>query len=547
MSIKPKVKEISKDFPSFDVVSGSKEEKMVGEKIRGFFEERGLEAEVFTFEAMSWREDCAVVEAGGERFTAVAMPYTPSGDVEAELLYVGYGIFDEEWYGIDASGKIVLLKWFDKKIDEVNWQYINAVKYGAEAVIFFDPYPRRRRRMVLTLSTDYRFGPGTPPYVPSVSVSYEDGMRLLKMRREKAKVRVYTETRVSHASTSYVVYAGSLEGPVFTAHLDKWLTGFTDNVLGAALVVLAAELFGESTGYIVFGSEESGAPGYSPWYWIWGSRRFAEHLQDKGVLDDLGMVINFDVLGGEKIHVSASGPDLEDGLQRLLGDSFLYGPDETIFDSFSFTMKGVPAVTFHSYEDIIPYYHTDMDKSDIVNWEAVEKAFSAATKVAQTFLSKRWKMLNYNSLIQRVKERLEAVSYLPEAVDALEVLSHVIIDDEKKARLFRRNLTRPLYHGRYEITLHDIVSAYPYLLDQVEDLVTLRNFVQNRGVSYEEVLKVEGYRIISGYEQILASVETRFWKRNIPSNQVREAYIALENIVRSNILKLKRILEEMAR
>jgi len=541
VNISREIEKLASLFPKSDVISGSVDEKNVSDRTKGLLEFLGLDAHIYTFRSLSWREEEATIEVGSIKFSACAMPYTPSGDIESEIIYAGYGMFEEEWKNLNVEDKIVLLKWFDLKLDEVVWQYINAVKMGASAVIFFDPFPSRLRRMVLTLNTDYRFGGGTPPYVPAVSVSFEDGLRLVKLARSGSKVRVYTATEVNHDAKSYTVYGGDLEGPVFTAHIDKWLTGFTDNVLGTAIVLMLARSFGEKAGYILFGSEESGAPDYSPWYWIWGSREFVRYLEETNRINNIGPILNFDVLGGTRIHVSVSGPDFERGVMKILSNEVSYGPDETIYDSFSFTLKGIASLTFNTFEEMLPYYHTDRDVSHNVSWEHVERVLRYASEVANAFINKRWGIMDYTALTKVIREKLEYISSLEHAKRVIDLLENIKIEDENTARQLRQSLTAPLYHGRYETTFNDILVIYPYLLDPIDDLLILEKALQGKA----NPLEIKGYRIISGYETIFPSIETIFGKKAIPRNILKEAYTSLRGIVEKNLMLLEERLREI--
>jgi Predicted aminopeptidase, Iap family len=111
---------------------------------------------------MTWREKHAEVAVYRCMLKAVAMPYSPPGDVEAEVVHVGEAALPHEWEKFDLHGKIALVKFYHK-LDEAGWQYLEAVWRGAEAVVFYDRFPSRRRRMVITYSRDYRFTAGAPP------------------------------------------------------------------------------------------------------------------------------------------------------------------------------------------------------------------------------------------------------------------------------------------------------------------------------------------------------------------------------------------------
>lgn len=533
MSLRESVLRRVEALPRGDVVAGSREEGAAADAVRGMLEEAGLSTSEYVFECMSWSEEHVSLHVGGESIPAVALPYTPSGHVEARIVYAGTGLHEREWRGVDAEGKVVLLKWFDK-LDEAVWQYIEAVKRGASAVVIFDPYPGRRRRMVMTLSTDYRFGGGTPPYVPALSVSFDDGMRLLAAARAGRGVELAVESRVEHGARSRVVHAGDLEGPVFTAHMDKWLTGFTDNALGVALVAEAARVFGEEAGYVVFGSEESGAPGYSPWYWIWGSRSFTRSLEERGLIGSVGPVINFDVLGGPGVHVSVSGPGFRRGVERLLGPGFTYGWDEAIYDSFSFTMAGVPALTLNSYEYIQPVYHTDLDVAAFVSWSGVEKGFEAALRLGSVYLKEGWSIVDYRYLKESVREAVKRFSWAPEARRVLELLDSLSLRGEEEARPFRRVLSSPIYRGRYELTYRDFEYAIPYMLEPALDLESLES-----GGEAE-------LRIIPGLERILPSVEAPFYGVEPPGNVRGEASASLRHIARSALRELEERLRALS-
>jgi len=504
-----------------DVVAGSREEAEAAERIRGVLEGLGLSTGVYRFECMSWGERHAELDAPGAPVRAVALPYTPSGDVEAELVYAGEGLEERDWEGVNAEDRVVLLKWFGK-LDEAVWQYIEAVRHGAAAVILYDPYPGRVRRMVMSLSTDYRFGGGTPPYVPALSVSFEAGMRLLRVARRGGRVRVYTETSVRHGAESRVVYAGDMEGVVVTAHMDKWLTGFSDNSLGVALVLEAAERLRDAASYVIFGAEESGAPGYSPWYWIWGSRSFVSWLGRRGLIESLGPVVNLDVLGGPRVHVSASGPGYRRGLEDTLGGGYTYGWDEAIYDSYSFTLAGLPAATLNTYDHVQPVYHTDLDNDVYTVWSGVDQALRAVEAVANRFSREGWGIIDYGELVGALRRRVEEFSWAPESRDVLALLEGLELRGEEEARRLRRLLAAPIYRGRYETTYRDFEYSYPYLLEAARDL-------------YSGVAEL---RRIPGLEQILPSVESPFygrWPRGVAAG---EAEAALRSIARQALREL---------
>ncbi|MGC9096159.1 MAG: M28 family peptidase [Infirmifilum sp.] len=531
---------------NYDIVAGTPEERAAIEHLKKRFEELGLEARVLEFEALSWRENYVELSAGDLRLRAVAMPYTLSGEVEGKVVYTGSRILEEDWASIDLTGKIVLIKIYDK-VDEVEWQYLQAVRAGADAVIFMDRYPSRVRRMVLTLNTDYRFSAGTPPPIPAVAVTLEDGLRILKLAREHRKLFLKVETRIDPSGRSAVIYAGNLRGPVFSAHVDKWLTGFRDNVLGVGFVLHAANLFRERAGYIIFGSEESGAPSFSPWYWTWGSRVFAEFLEKNGLLEEFGVLLNVDTLGGSSLRISASSPDIQAWLTDSMGSVATVCSDQVLFDSLSFTLKGLPAMTFHTFPEIIPVYHTDLDVADTVDWESTERAFKLLEHVASELIKRGVKAFKYEELIRSISESLEKVSFLPSARKALNLVKGLKVESESEARTIRRLLTRPMFWGRYDRVFKDSVVFYPTYTDAIDDLLLLHDILS--GVrSPEEVTNMRGLRRIPGYEETLASVEPVFYGRPLTKPEfLRHTYMVLEKIVEEDVERLVGMIENLKR
>lgn len=527
-------------FPRGDAVAGSAEERSIIDQVVAELEGLGLSASRYSFECMSWREKHTEVKVRGRRFAAVAMPYSPSAEVEGEIVHVSDAAHPREWEGFDLSGKVALVQLY-RKLDEATWQYIHAVLRGAEAVIFYDRFPSRKRRMVVLFSLDYRFGPGAPPPVPAVAVSFEDGVRLTKAARMGEKVSIRVEAEVDHAASSQVVFAGDLSGPVISAHADKWLSGFTDDVLGVSMLLELAGELRENAGYILFGAEESGAPGYSPWYWIWGSRSYVNHLVRTGGISELGALINLDTLGGAKLRIAASGPDFAEALRGLAGAEV--GPDSVIFDSFSFTMAGVPAATFHTFPELWSVYHSDADTPAAVDWQGVERAYRTVLQVAKAFAEKRWSLFRYDLLVSSILEKLKKLSFLEEARKLASEVANLRVSCEEEARELRRALTRAVFRGHYETELVESEVVYPYLLDVADDLVSLREALSGNS---PPGAALRGLRRVPGLEQALPSLEPLGLSKRSQSS-VKEYYTALERAVVESLVLLREAIASLRR
>lgn len=539
--LKERLRGVGRHLPLGDAVAGSEEERRVIDYVAAELEGLELSTERYSFECMSWREKYVGARMGMLALNAVAMPYSPSGEIEGRIVHVGDAAHPREWEGVSLDGKIALVQLY-RKLDEATWQYIQAVLRGAEAVVFYDRFPSRRRRMVVLFSRDYRFGPGTPPPVPAVAVSFEDGMRLLKAARRGEKVSVKVETEVDHAATSQVVYAGDLSGPVISAHADKWLAGFTDDVIGVGMLLELARELRESAGYVLFGAEESGAPAYSPWYWIWGSRSFVGHLDRTGRLKDFGVLLNLDTLGGRRLRIAASGPDFAGALRELVASAEV-SSDSVIFDSFSFTLAGVPAATFHTFPELWSVYHSDADTPAAVLWEEVENAYHAVLLTVKMFAEKKWNLMKYDLLVSSILEKLGKLSFIKEARTLAEEVSRLKISCEEEARELRRALTRAVFRGHYETELVESEVIYPYLLDIADDLISLKEAMKKEDASG---VMLRGLRRIPGFEQLLPSLEPPIHS-TCSSRTIKEYYFALERAAVESLITLREILVSLRR
>ncbi len=498
-----------------DVVAGSRRDRELAEFLKGRFEELGLDSRLVPFSCTSWEERKAFVEVNGERVEAVALPYSPSGDVEAELVYVGCGFRPEDWQGVSAEGKVVLMEWFKEELDDVMWQYREAVIRGASAVVVFDAYPGVLRRIVIVVSEDYDWGPAAPPPVPVVAIKRGDGLRLAKLSG-KARVRVYVETSVRHDATAFTVEADTGGEPriLVTAHHDRWLAGFADDFLGVGLVLELAEELRELEGlrFISFSGEESGAPGYSAWYWLWGSRVYVERALRARDLEELVAVINFDMPARKPVQVCASGPDFLEPLIGLLGPSFEYAIDLPYFDSYSFTMAGIASMTFHSIDRYAEYYHTSEDLPHRVEWGAVVESLKAAKAVISELTRRGCSFMKYSALKEWITRELKKIEGLSEEARRLREAIERASIGELEARALRAALCKAVFEGRYIEVHKPFSSAYAPQLLAVKDVEALGKALKlaERGEwsGVEEVLaSLPGYRVIPGEEEVLPSLD----------------------------------------
>ena len=379
-----KIKSILKGLLSFgEITAGSSEEKRVVDFIKNRLEKYVSEINIQEVPVMNWREKYSIVEGKNIKIKSIALPYSLSFDEESTLIHVTH-IRDKKWK--KACGKIVLVQIPPEDVDFVEDYYAKAVEVGAVGLIAYDSYPGVYRRIVVTGVKDYRWGCGEmPPPIPAVMVKKEDGLKLTK--REGEKIRVLVETNVL-SSTGYniegIIYGHSDEEVLLTAHHDHWLTGAADNCLGVSLLIAAAEQLKNSflkrtIKLVSFTAEEAGAPCFSSYYWTWGSRYYVNSLESKKALSKIYAVVNVDVLAKGDVKLSVSGPDYMFLAEKLSGIKAEY--DSSYMDSYAFSSKGVPALTLHTLDEYMQYYHTDKDVPENIDWSTVERGVSIALKI----------------------------------------------------------------------------------------------------------------------------------------------------------------------
>ena len=92
-------------------MGGHPGERRAAELVADAFADAGVESIVKqSFELTRWnrgRTDFAVVDPVERSFEAIALPYSPPGDIEADLVDVGYGT-PEEIEGVDVAGTVVV-------------------------------------------------------------------------------------------------------------------------------------------------------------------------------------------------------------------------------------------------------------------------------------------------------------------------------------------------------------------------------------------------------------------------------------------------------
>ncbi len=343
------LEELLKELVSVnDVVAGSEKELLVVRKLRDYFIELGLDVKLHPINVITWED----IRCDVNDYICRCLPPITTSEVRGKLTDK-----IEESYG-----KVLLLSTTEFP-DNVWVLYNLAVEAGAEAVIFYDSYPGRFRRIVVSGVWSYSFSSGKFPPIPAVHMRFEDGIRMRELIGKYVELRCKTDIRGGTGYNVEVVVGGGEGEVLVSAHHDRWFTGYRDNIVGLYTLLKLADVLSKSSvkytlRLVSFTAEEFGSPNLSPWYWSYGSREFVRNVD----LSSLRFVVNLDTACMEPIRVNATGPEIGKFFIKYSTIKYSYeGFDHPYSDGLSFSSLGIPTVTLHNLRDIDDVYHTDLD------------------------------------------------------------------------------------------------------------------------------------------------------------------------------------------
>jgi putative aminopeptidase FrvX len=368
--------------------SGSENERKAAEYIAGQLREFGLSVRIDSFPVTIHRQKRTELWAlDGEpyRINCAAQQFaanTPDEGVEGDLVFV------------ETAHPQYLEDRFRDKIWLIfrglpSTYYGMAMTMKPRAIINVEAQmgvlPKRTH-----LRRSFRDHFGT---VPTIRISFEDGMRLIREGVRRARIVTQGEEEPSESRNVVAELPGSDEGSeivLVCAHIDsvRHVAGAGDNASGTSILIeLARELARYGTKrtfrFVGFGSEEIGLRGSTHY-----ARTLWEHDQesrkspgfidvfDKTELQRHALCVNLDMHGvtlGTNICRSMGPPELLSAVKLLsaeMGPAFA-SIQESIFssDGMCLAAVGVPGVAFarvggstvvtHSRADTIEYLDAD--------------------------------------------------------------------------------------------------------------------------------------------------------------------------------------------
>ena len=361
---------------------GYDEDRLAADYIESEFKKLGLktwrqEFEIKTGRTMAQRLE--ILEPYTETVECEGMSMigeTGPDGVEGELIRIE--TTDEEYLSPEIAGKIVVTNAVKRK----NLELIAKLK--PLGFIIIERTPR--------VPTKHFWGnfPRGKEYgsFPSVRVSFEDGLRLLKKGANRARIVVEAERDTKNTQNVIAELQGSTrpdEIVVVGGHYDSvpGVRGASDNAGGTAMTMELARVFREKGSkrtlrFVAWGSEEMGLDGSN----LYAKKLKEADKEDREKDDDaeteLGchrLCVNLDVHGamiGTNAAMVLGNPMLTNSVKLLSKETgTVFEVKEGVYssDGTPLSAVGIPSVSFsrrsgidvmmHSVEDIIEYLSPD--------------------------------------------------------------------------------------------------------------------------------------------------------------------------------------------
>jgi Zn-dependent M28 family amino/carboxypeptidase len=389
--------------------AGSESERQAGEFIKAKLESYGLKnvrLEPVPFGA--WTRGHATLELTSpvaQAFSCIALPYSPAGEIEAELIDVGNGEREDfDRLGDAVRGKIVIAAaetnsagTRSKKLAHRTDKLRFAVDAGAAGMIFVNQNPG-----LLHITGGIGAPGGAPAAIVAVGTSWEHGQTILRLARRgggKARVKLSTGGTFEPDNVSYNV-VGEIPGAthpdelvlagahydghdVSQAALDDGAGTIVAMEAARVLAALPPEAIGRTIRFVLFCGEEVGL--FGSWAYT------ADHADE---VAKTRFMLNLDGAGrgkGGAESVTISGrPELVPYFEALAEWTHyaLKITDElnSHSDHFPYAIRGIPTATLSSPDDSSTmvgrgWGHTEADTFDKATLRGLQMSAMATARV----------------------------------------------------------------------------------------------------------------------------------------------------------------------
>ncbi|ABN70259.1 aminopeptidase Iap family-like protein [Staphylothermus marinus F1] len=466
---------LRKDKFHREAIAGSEAEHQIASAIKEYFKEYSDWVKILKVPLDTWEEINCTISFHDNVLDCKSMPFTLSGEVEGEPVFADY-LGNKIVSNKQVSDSIVFIPFPDDP-DDSKYVVLKLYEHGAKAVVFYDILPGRYRRMVIIGDEDYSFSHGAPSPIPVASIKKEDYLRIYKEMPRRIVFR--SKTKITHNVHGYTVVAG-INGRGdreihVTAHHDHWFNGFSDNMVGVELLIQLMKKYRKSwNGYnlvfISYTAEESGSPYFTSWYWIWGSRYYLELLEARNDTSKIIADVNVDAIYTYPLHFNAN-PSLTDCINKLVegGRGIYDGYDYTDFDSYSYTLHGIPAMTLHTFKEMKHIYHTNLDDGSEVYDHIITNALETLDDTVRCINNN---MPKYKHITKYIKEKLgdKAPLEARNLVSKLETINNKI-NEEASIRIITRELSSIIYVPSLDgLFTSDLLADIIEIIDKLDKI-----------------------------------------------------------------------------
>jgi aminopeptidase YwaD len=352
---------------------GSTANLVAADYISGIFEQSGLSLEKQEISCPNWIEEHTALELNGEILEASANTFSPSCDISAATISVCTpaeleltSITDRIliFYGDMAQGELatkggIYISDRDRRILQLLEERRPA------GIVTINPILHARWRLIEDFDLD----------IPSVTVSAQSGLKLLKNPAAIVRMKISAHRSISHTANVIGRLQGELpERIVFCAHYDSKVDtpGAYDNAAGVGVLITLAEVLSQrkhrhTFEWVAFTGEEGAGL---------GDMEYARRARSSGNgFDQVTAAINIDGVGPFTGTTTVASFAASQEFEGLVNDRLKSYPSVIrvepwpASDHYIFYSNGVPSIALTS-KGVRDIYHT---LSDTIEWISGEK------------------------------------------------------------------------------------------------------------------------------------------------------------------------------
>ncbi len=395
----PEIMEIVKAL-EFERLAGTEGEKRAAEIITSYVDKMGLSCEYEPFPLYTFEPGTAKIVIQDTQIEGIPFGLNENFYAENRFIFLDnpniVGIKKAEY-----RDKIVVGYGYSRKL-------ANDLKESDVQAYIAIGTPEKP-----AVSLSHRQSTYSAGYIPTISISYEDGIKLKNLSGSKGKLIIEQKVKKSKASNIVVNMPGKGKDEnltLITAHYDTVAhsPGAIDNSGGVVAVLKAMEYFSthkpsRDIRFIFFSGEEVG---------LLGSQNYLHKHKDE-LKKRAGMVINIDLSGDiigvdtAFIHGSAELKGYFDGVTREQGLLFQCLSEIHSSDIIPFTQHEIPGVSLSRRKGKANHFiHTHKDDSTNVTEAGYKNTMQATINFARRVVNAEiYPYLPY--IDESLKEKME--------------------------------------------------------------------------------------------------------------------------------------------